>query len=360
MLRRILFYSLLLGSLTGLAAAQDRVAVFEFEGIGVDYGTAEAATHIFRNELNATGKFSVIPKGDMEAALDENEITDYACHAVACAAEYGYAIGAEKTFIGTLTRLGERMTAEIRMISVVRKEIVFTDRFSVTSVDDLDMALRKLAEAAASGKKIETELDRYAITEEETMEPRRRKGYITTGASFGFGFPLGDSYSGVDNIKTLAWVMRYEAGNYVVDNSIGISWGGGGEKDTIWPGTIVDEREVAIVPWDIGMRYIFNRGTDFTPFVGGGLGLHFIASQEYGGMEYAQSDQAFAFHIAGGVYGFQSYDFRLTIEAKYTLVFSDAFIDSGDSSHQLGISIGVSRKFEKEEKRGCMSGGCIF
>jgi len=351
----ILVFSL---GLSGLVAAQERVVVFEFGAIGVDEQPITAATQIFRNELDATGKFSVIPKKEMEAKLADQGITDFSCHEITCAANYGFAVGVEKAMIGSLTKLGQKVTAEVRLVDVIRKEVVFSDHFSATSLDDLDSALRKLAEAVAARKKIESEVTRYAITEEETREPRRKKAYITSGASFGFGFPLGDSYSEVNNLKTVAWMMRYEAGNFVIDNSIGVTWGSS-DPDTIW-GIQYDKKKVSIIPWDIGMRYVFNRESDFTPFVGGGLGLHFVGSQDLGGRDYTKSDQALALHLTGGLYAFQTYDFRLTVEGKYTIVFTDAFHDSGNSSQQIGIAIGISRKFEKGEKRGCMSGGCLF
>jgi len=358
MYRTLALSSLILTLLAGSVAAQETAAVFEFQGIGVDDQTVEAATHIFRNELAATGKFTVIAKEQVEAALSEKHITDFTCHDVACASDFGFAAGAGKAIIGSLTKLGGKITAEIRVVSVVNKEVVFTDRFSSTSIDDLDVTLRKLAEAAASGKPIQSEVTRYAITEEETMDARRKKSYITSGVSLGFGFPLGDSYSKVDHLTTVAWMMRYEAGNWVIENSIGTTWGSGGEADTLY-GVITDERQVTVVPWDIGARYVFNRESDFTPFIGGGLGIHFIGSQEYSG-EIVDNDQALALHLAGGVYGFQSYDFRLAFEGKYTIVFSDAFLGSDSPSHQFGLSISVSRKLEKGEKHGCMSGGCLF
>ena len=353
-------------ALTGLVAAQERAVVFEFDAIGVDEQTSTSATHIFRNELDATGKFSVIPKEEMEAKLADAGITDFACYDVDCAATNGFAVGAEKVIIGSLTKLGERITAEVRLVDVIRKEVVFTDRFSATSLDDLDSALRKLAKAVAAREKIESEVTRYAITEEETWEPRRKKSYITSGVSLGFGFPLGNSYSKVDNLKALAWMVRYEAGNLVIENSLGVTWGSGGEEDTVYDWrtgtvTIVDKKKVVIMPWDIGVRYVFNRESDFTPFVGGGIGLHFIISQEVAGLEYSKSDAAKALHIVAGLYAFQSYDFRLTVEGKYTIVFTDAFgEDSGNSSQQFGISIGISRKLEKRKERGCMGGGCMF
>ncbi|MBN1210936.1 MAG: hypothetical protein JXA92_00015 [candidate division Zixibacteria bacterium] len=349
------FLLLLVGSVFG----QEKVVVFEFEGIGVDAQTTQAATHIFRNELNNTEEFTVISKQAMETALAEHGINDYSCYAVECASEYGYRCSAEKAVIGSLTKLGSKITAEIRIVSVVRKEAVFSDQFTAGSLDDLEMTLRRLAEAAATGEKITSETTRYTVTEEEAEAPRRKASYITTGVSLGMGFPLGDSYSGVSSIFNIAWMIRYEAQNWVVENSIGFSAGTGGEKDTVL-GVIVDEKQIAVLPWDFGVRYVFNRKSDFTPFIGGGVGIHFISSQKSGGMVYADNDQAFAFHLVGGVYGFQSYDFRLGVELKYTMVFTDAFIGSEDKSHQIGINISISRKLDKEKKSGCLSGGCLF
>ena len=281
MYRKLLLSVLFLTVLPGIVMAQERTAVFEFEGLGVDPQTVESATHIFRNELNATGKFTVIARGDVEAALAEKGIADFGCYSVGCASEYGYIASAEKSIVGSLTKLGSRISVEIRVVSVVGKRVEFTDSFSAYSVNDLDITLRKLARAAASGKKIASEVNRFAVTEEETMDPRRKKSYITSGASLGFGLPLGDSYSGVDRIVSVAWMMRYEAGDWVLENSLGISWSRGGDKDTTYLGWVTDERKFTVIPWDIGLRYVFNRQADFTPFVGGGLGLLFSGSQRY-------------------------------------------------------------------------------
>jgi hypothetical protein len=358
MLSKCYYFTLLIILLTGACIAAETAVVFDFEGIGVDQQTVVAASQIFRSDLGSSGKFTVMPKADMEAKLSLQGITDATCHEVTCAAGYGAAVGVTNAVIGSLTKLGEKITAEVRLVDVATKAVVFSDRFAATSLDDLDVTLRKLAVAVANRQTIESEVTRFAITEQETQEAPRKKAFITTGASFGFGWPLGKSYSKVDNLKTLAWVMRYEAGKFVIDNSIGISWGSG-DPDTV-NHVEIDKTQISIVPWDIGLRYVFNYQSDFSPFVGGGLGIHFIGSQSAENAVYVKSDQAFALHLAGGLYAFQSYDFRLTVEAKYTAVFTKAFNDSGSSSHQIGISLGISRKIEKGEKRGCMSGGCLF
>lgn len=370
----IMYHKMLLISVCLLMAAvplraQETAAVFEFESIGVDYETVEAATHIFRSELEATEKFSVLSEADMEAKLAAEGVTDFLCYGVGCASDYGYKLGVEKVIIGTLTALGERVTIEVNLVDVLKKEVEFSDRFSVEYVEDLNSALRKLAEAVAARGKIESEVTRYAITDEETQEPRRKASYTTQGVGFGIGVPLGDSYSKISNLKTVAWVFRYEASNYVVENSFGITWGKGGGKDTVSTDsghdgrTIVNEQNIVVFPWDIGLRYIFNREKDTTPYIGGGIGLHFIISQETAGVVYTESDIAFAFHGSGGLYLFQTYDFRLSLEAKYTILFSDAFLGTQDIHQQIAFFLTVSGRTSKLKwggGTGCGTGGCLY
>lgn len=356
-LSQVFAFIALLLMLPVLAVAAERTAVFEFGSIGVDEESILAATQIFRNELAATGKFTVIAKDEMEAALASHRVTDPTCSDLVCAVRYGTLLDADRAVIGSLTRLGQKITAEVALVDVPGESIIFSDHFPASSLDDLDNALRKLAGAVASGREIESDVTRFAISDAETDEPRRKKAHVTSGAAFGFGFPIGDSYAKADNLKILVWSLRYEAGRLVVDNSFGVTWGSTGKED--YNGVKIDNKRVTVLPWDIGVRYLLKRESDFAPFVGGGLGLHFISSVDAGGETVVDGGTAPAFHLAGGVSAFQSYDFRLVVEAKYTVVFSDAFIGSGDSSQAVGISIGISHKLNDDEY-GCLGLGCLF
>jgi len=335
----------------GSTQAKISVAVFEFDPIGIDQPTAAAATQIFRSELKAIGKYTVFTKGDVEAALREAEIYNLSVNDVQGAASKAKIIGADKAVIGSLTQLGNKIVAEVQLIDVKSAKVEFADRFSSDTIDDLDVVLRRLARAVTSKNKVESDINRFALTEEETGDSRHRKSYMTSGMSFGFGFPLGDSsYSGVDNLKALAWMIRYEANRFIVDNSVGINWGTA--KVTI--DTLTDDTEskgVFIIPWDIGLRYLLMSESDISPYIGAGLGFHFIFAAKVNDTPVVDSDQAMALHFATGLYAFQSYDFRLSVDAKYTIVFSDAFYGSDKTSQQIGISIGISRKWVSGQKR---------
>ncbi|MCP4584090.1 MAG: hypothetical protein GY839_20955 [candidate division Zixibacteria bacterium] len=331
----------------GLIHAKPTVAVFEFDAIGVDMGTSRAATQIFRNELGSTGEFTVLTKGDLESGLEKAGTYNFNAYDVSGAASKGKIIGADKAIIGTLTQLGGKITAEVQLIDVASSTAEFSDRFSAESESDLDVVLRRLAKAVAGKDKVESDVNRFALTQEETGESRRRKSYITSGMSFGFGFPLGDSYSGVDNLKAFAWNMRFEAGKFVVDNSLAANWG----TAKVDVNGETENKGVFIIPWDIGLRYLLVPESDISPYVGAGLGFHFIFAAKIDDEPIVDGDQAMALHFATGLYAFQSYDFRLSVDAKYTIVFSDAFIGSDKTSQQIGISIGISRKWVSGQKR---------
>jgi len=177
---------------------------------------------------------------------------------------------------------------------------------------------------------------------------------MTGGMAFGAGLPLGSSYANVDGLKQFLVVSRYEADRFVVETSIGFQWGSGGERDTIFD-EIVDNRHVFIMPIDLGLRYVFNRKAEFTPFVGGGIGLNFISAESAGSAEVVRGGTAFAYHAAFGVYGFQSYDFRLSLEGRYSMMFSDAFFGDEKLHQQVGFLVGITHKLERTQGH---RGGC--
>jgi len=344
--------------------AQEKALVFDFESIGVDDQTITAASQIFRSELDATGKFAVIHKRDVETALADQGITDFTCHEIECAASYGTIVGAQKAVLGSITKLGEGLTIEVRLVDVAAREVVFTDRFFASSVDDLRIALSKLANAVATRQKIESETTRYAVTDEEMAEPRRKKTNITTGIFLGGSFPTGDSYSDVGFLFAFGVPIRIEARSYVVETDFGLS------VATINPDSTIgelDRRSLVVFMWDMGLRYVFSPQADFSSFVGGGLGIHFISESKqketyYGESEteYIRGDQALALHLNAGVYAFQSYDVHASFEIRYAVVFTDAFAASSGYSHQIGLLASITFKAEKKTTSSCGGGGGAF
>ena len=330
--------------------AKPEIAVFDFDAISIDRATATAATQIFRAELGAIADYIVLNKGDIEERLQDVDIYDFTAYDINSASAKGKAVKADKSAIGSLTQLGSKIIVDVQLIDVNKQSVEFADRFSTDSIEDLDVVMRRLAKAVSKGKKIETEVNKFDLTDEETGESRHRRSYITSGVSFGFGFPIGDSsYANADNLKLLNWNMRYEASKFVVDNSLGFNWGTAEYVDTLTDE--MHKKGILIIPWDIGLRYVLNPQADISPYFGAGLGFHFIFAAKVNDQPVVDSDQAMAIHFSGGLYAFQSYDFRFIVDARYTIVFSDAFYGSQNTSQQISISVGIARKWVSGQKR---------
>ena len=127
---------LLLAGASGTVQAQpaSRVAVFELQSIGVDGATVMTATQLLRNDLAATGSFSVVEEGEMQRALGEL----MRCYDSQCAADLGQQLGADKAVVGSINRLGEKIIVELRLVDVASAKVEFSDRMTSTTVEDLD------------------------------------------------------------------------------------------------------------------------------------------------------------------------------------------------------------------------------
>ncbi len=133
------------------AAAKENVAVFDFNPVGVDNQTALSSSQIFRAELGAIGKYNVLTKGDIDERLQAASIYDFTANDINSAISKGKIIDADKSVIGSLTRLGNKIIVDVQLISVSSGEIELSDRFSTDSIEDLDVVLRRLAGAVSSG-----------------------------------------------------------------------------------------------------------------------------------------------------------------------------------------------------------------
>ena len=74
---------------------QERIAVMQFEGSGVDEITARNITKRFSYELSKTKRFDIVEREMMDRILEEQKFQTSGCVADECAVEIGQLIGAE-------------------------------------------------------------------------------------------------------------------------------------------------------------------------------------------------------------------------------------------------------------------------
>ncbi len=133
-LRRFFFFVVCLSAavFAGENPAKDKnnVAVSDLTGQGVDQASAAIISDRLRTELFTTGAFKVLERQSMKDILKEQGFQQTGCTSDQCMVEIGQLLGVSHIISGTVGKLGEIFTLNVRMISVQTGEIVYT-----TSVD---------------------------------------------------------------------------------------------------------------------------------------------------------------------------------------------------------------------------------
>ena len=80
---------------------QERIAVMQFEGSGVDDITARNITNRFSYELSKTKRFDIVEREMMDKILEEQKFQTSGCVADECAVEIGQLIGVSQIVAGS-------------------------------------------------------------------------------------------------------------------------------------------------------------------------------------------------------------------------------------------------------------------
>jgi hypothetical protein len=222
--------------------------------------------------------------------------------------------------------------------------VEFSDRMASATVEDLDTVIKRLATGLATGRPSEKTVEIGAITEVEIQEPRRRKNFFTVGGTIGYLFPTGDSWGDADKLLCLNWVTWYETPTFFVESQVG------------WRGQVNEEDGSIDIPIDFSFFYIPGK-SDFTPYLGGGLGIHWVSARRGDvGLTDDPDDlitkDGLALNVGGGLIGFRTYDFRVVVDLRYSVVFAEL----GDQDTHSGISLTFGVTSPRKDSRGC----CFF
>jgi hypothetical protein len=128
-MKRLTFTGLLMAailclSLTAQAQNQPKmlcgVTVLETNGIGY---TSQLMGNLVRMELEKTGKYNVVDKWDMLAALKKIGSPEDSCLGKTCIVKLGTALEADKMLTGDVNRFGDKIVLSLRLIDVKENAI---------------------------------------------------------------------------------------------------------------------------------------------------------------------------------------------------------------------------------------------
>jgi len=314
-----------------VGADKPKVAVFGFQGVGIDSVTAVVATSIFRSELGATGKFDVATADEVIDALGEDKVVTR----ISEARDAGMQIEASKVVIGSLSKLGTQTIGKAQLVNVISGDVEFEDQLATTSQDELDIVLRRLAKALATRQRAGDRVELGDVTEKESKEATRRQAFFGGGVGLGGFLPIA-SLGKSDMLMSVTGLGLYETPDFFAE----LRYTG----NLSFSSTTFEA--ASYNPFTIGVFKTASR-EDFTPYYGGALGIGFYSFYKDGYRSDYQSGQGFVLAPGAGYMLFHTYDFHVMADIRYHVLF-------GGGGVQHGPAFSVNLVYRRSQgSRGC-------
>ncbi len=137
--------------------SQDKptLAVLEFEGAGISESEVIALSNRLRTNMTQLGVYQVIERGQMQQILQEQDFQLTGCTTDECAVEIGQLLGAQLMLAGSIGKVGNTWTVEMRVIDVetgaVMRSASYDTRGEIDQVltEGMGAAAKRIAEATA-------------------------------------------------------------------------------------------------------------------------------------------------------------------------------------------------------------------
>jgi len=310
---------LLSAAVTAVAVGAPRVAVFGFQGVGVDSVTAYVATTVFRGELASTGRYTVISNDEIITALG----SDKAVGSVSGIRDVAASLLADKVILGSIGKLGTQTITRVKLVDARNWGVEFEDQMATTGDEDLDIVLRRLAKAVATKQRAAAKVEMGEVTGKEANEAARRKAFMGFGLGLGGFFPFG-SMGSTKRLYSGSFLGTYETPDFFAelrgDGAVDLS---ALEEE--------DHRLATAFLTTIGVFKLAAR-SDFTPYFGAGVGMGWYAYvEDTTGYNYLDpvSGKGFAISPGGGFMLFRTFDFHVQVDARYNVIFGEGHVVHG-------------------------------
>lgn len=274
-------------------------------------------------------------QGEVKAPSD----SAHQCGDKECALALARQDKTDQVIFTALRRLGGKWIFSSTRVDADGSDL-FNQRGTALNLEDLEQVTRRVAEALVAGKTVEQAATIDNITlREETQEPVRRRSLYAGGISLGYLYPIGRSYAYLEDtlagprvaeverapvqMPRLAWVNTWEfRENLILD------------FDAVWyyPHSLGG---------DLSIQYLLSRA-DFAPFVGGGVGIHWVRGDD--DAPETKTNTGPALNAQAGMILFRTYDIHVMARGHYHVVFNS------DKDHGPGFDIGVTYQRKANER----------
>ena len=120
-MKNTITYIFLIFLIVATVQAQDArptVAILDFEGQGISVQEVQTLTERMRSEIGATNAVRLIERKAIESIMAEQGLAQSGCVSDECAAEVGQLLGVQFMINGSIGKLGDSYTIDVKMFSV--------------------------------------------------------------------------------------------------------------------------------------------------------------------------------------------------------------------------------------------------
>ena len=162
---RLVTLSFLLSSILYSQDFRQTVAVIDFDPSGISQQEATSLTNRFRTAVGDVGAMRLVERGMMEEVLQEQGFQQTGCTSEECAVEVGQLLGVQNMIGGSIGRVGDTFTLDVRMISVQSGiSLVTKQKTYAGKIDGLIIEIEVLA------------YELFGITIPDELQARRKTG----------------------------------------------------------------------------------------------------------------------------------------------------------------------------------------
>jgi len=191
-----------------------KIAIFPFQSVNVEESLTYAIVENFTTAIIDTESFTVVERSQLDMVFEELSLSTSDDFKETDAVLIGQMSGAELVFLGSITKIGDNITINVRGINVISGEAEFAKKITTKSEEKIPSLIDELAILVASQfagvdikEKIKidiSELNKKSTVRAGIITSAVGGGLILTGISFlagslGYNYYLENNNTGYAN-----------------------------------------------------------------------------------------------------------------------------------------------------------------
>ena len=307
----------IISSLISFMFAEEYLAVMTLDPIGVSKNNSIVISERLTSRLISLKKYTIIERTNVEKILKEQKFQYSGCTDTQCAVEIGKVLNSNYVLIGSVSKLGSTYSIDCRIINVETSEALSSASFtSKSSIDDLLNGIESIAIQLYNPS--QKDFEETVETETET-ETSTEKSLYRLGFSMGYLYPINNKFA--ERVTApYSWTTNdeIEVKNYSQIIKIGGSYYYEFPNST----SLLFEGSWSIPhSWGVDASFLkLLNSSNYSPFIGGGLGVHWVGGVGDGTDDFKKSGATINFQT--GLVLYRSYDINLLLRVQYLHIFN--------------------------------------